>query len=93
MAVFSFDYQLVAAVSKKSFKKVVMPLAGNKKLSTFAPAFRKGAGSGKRGRRERSFWGKGSERRPFEKNLEKVLGGNGKGITFATRFREERDRA
>ena len=35
----------------------------------------------------------GSEHRPFEKIVKKVLGGNGKGITFAVRFREEEDRA
>ena len=33
------------------------------------------------------------EHRPFEKIVKKVLGGNGKGITFAVRFREEEDRA
>jgi hypothetical protein len=30
------------------------------------------------------------EHRPFEKIVKKVLGGNGKGITFAVRFREEK---
>ena len=35
----------------------------------------------------------GKEQRPFEKIVKKVLGGNGKGITFAVRFREEKDRA
>ena len=36
---FSFDFQSVIAIIKKYFKKLVLPLAGNKKLSTFAPAF------------------------------------------------------
>ena len=33
-----------------------------------------------------------SEQRLFEKIMKKVLGGNGKRITFAVRFREEKDR-
>ena len=32
-----------------------------------------------------------SERRPFEKKMKKVLAGNGKVFTFATRFREGDD--
>ena len=39
--------------------------------------------------RETGERGERSERGPFEKKIEKVLGGTGKGITFATRFREE----
>ena len=35
----------------------------------------------------------GSERRPFEKIMKKVLAGTEKGITFATRFRKEKDKA
>ena len=31
-----------------------------------------------------------SEEPPVRKKIEKVLGGNGKGITFAVRFREEK---
>ena len=78
---------------KKYLKKVASVLACNEKATTFAPAFREGVGSSKRGERKRRRRRQGSEHRPFEKNLEKVLGGNGKGITFAVRFREERDRA
>ena len=71
-------------------KNLTKPLAENEKPSTFAPAFREGTGSYKRGlARETVEWGRESEQRLFEKIMKKVLGGNGKGITFATRFRKE----
>ena len=67
-----------------------MPLAGNGIFSTFAPAFREGAGSLERTGREGEGEDEVKEQRPFEKIVKKVLGGNGKGITFAVRFREEK---
>ena len=45
----------------------------------------------RRSGRETGERGERSERGPFEKKIEKVLGGTGKGITFATRFREGDD--
>ena len=70
-----------------------LPLAENEKPSTFAPAFREGASSCKRGMTEGSMEEeRESEQRLFEKIMKKVLGGNGKRITFAVRFREEKDR-
>ncbi|MBO7593365.1 MAG: hypothetical protein J6T12_00175 [Salinivirgaceae bacterium] len=35
---------------------------------------------------------RGCEQRPFEKIVKKVLAGKRKVVTFATRFREEKDR-
>ena len=44
-ASFPADFQLIPAAIKKTSKNLHIPLADNEKPSTFAPAFRKGAGS------------------------------------------------